>query len=243
MSHRLLSLLIVAFAALPCTGQTEQSLTDEFAKLSAKERARIAKEELEESARDTHYQALMEEAEALFRTKDFEGSLEKYKEARELRPYNVYPKVKIQDLQALLKRMEEEAKATPEEPEERPAPRVEAPVVKSSPTVPEAIVEQPAAEPQRQVIRPAETPQRPRDPEVKVAVVPPSTGPKPEADPVEAGERLYREGRATVLERRVLEDGKPIVWRKVTHPWGEVVHFRDGQAIPARTWTDRFGGQ
>lgn len=228
--------------AVPCMGQADGSLTDEFAKLSAKERARIAKEELEEAARDTRYQAVMEEAEALFRAKDFQGSLEKFKEARELRPYNVYPKVKIQDLQALLKRLEEEAAAM-EAPAEQPAVKVEEAVMESEPTMPESVREAPVVEPRHQVITEVEKPMRPKEPEPKVASVQQSTGPLQDAEALEAGERLYREGRATVLERRVAVEGKLIVWRKVTHPWGEVVHFRDGQAIPARTWTEQFGGQ
>ena len=229
--------------AAPCMGQADGSLTDEFAKLSAKERARIAKEELEEAARDTRYQAVMEEAEALFRARDFEASLEKYKEARELRPYNVYPKVKIQDLQALLKRLEEEANAAKEAPAEQPAPKAEVPAMENKPPTPQSAGELPVVEPQHQVNTAVEKPVRPKEPEPKVASLPQSAGPVQGPEALEAGERLYREGRATVLERRVPEEGKLIVWRKVTHPWGEVVHFRDGQAIPARTWTEQFGGQ
>jgi hypothetical protein len=28
----------------------------------------------------------------------------------------------------------------------------------------------------------------------------------------------------------------------VLHPWGEVVHFRDNEAIPERRWQERFAG-
>ena len=56
-------------------------------------------------------------------------------------------------------------------------------------------------------------------------------------------ERSFVEGRAVVLERRVVKEGVEAVYRKVTHPWGQVVHFRDGIAISEREWEAAFGPQ
>ena len=57
-------------------GQSDTSLTKEFADLSAKERNRIAKKEQSEAENDVAYQAVMNTAEALFREKRFEESLD-----------------------------------------------------------------------------------------------------------------------------------------------------------------------
>ena len=56
-------------------------------------------------------------------------------------------------------------------------------------------------------------------------------------------ERTFVEGRAIVIERRLVRGGVEAVFRKVSHPWGQVVHFRDGNAISEREWTSVFGGQ
>ena len=50
----------------------------------------------------------MKQADAAFRAGRYEDALAAFHEARSIRPYNVYPKVKIQDLQALIKKQDEE---------------------------------------------------------------------------------------------------------------------------------------
>lgn len=55
-------------------------------------------------------------------------------------------------------------------------------------------------------------------------------------------ERSYLEGRAVVLERCLVANGRKEVFRRVSHPWGQVVHFRDGQAISEREWNAVFDG-
>ncbi|MDX9750281.1 MAG: hypothetical protein RBT71_04285, partial [Flavobacteriales bacterium] len=54
-------------------------------------------------------------------------------------------------------------------------------------------------------------------------------------------ERTLRTGRAIVLERVRVVGGHATDWRKVVHPWGEVVHFRDGQPVSALRWWSEFG--
>lgn len=248
----LLAILCCLSALLLCA-QPDSSLTQDFKKLSAKERTRIAREEEQQAAQDTRFQAVMAEAEDLFRQARYEASLDKYKEARSLRPYNVYPKVKIQDLQALIARMaaEEEQSRVPEEAPPAPAPVVEHPPAPPAPVVPTLVT--PVPKPEVPATRPAPAPQekpgsvapapapverpRPRVEEERRPVAAPQPGP---ADGEEY-ERILREGRAVVVERGVLREGRPVVFRKVTHPWGEVVHFRDGIAIPARVWNEEFG--
>ena len=205
---RLLPALFAGAMALSGFGQ-EEGLARDFEKLSAKERARIAKEEQEAAPKDVVYQAMMAEAEELFRTQEFEGSMAKFKEARTQRPYNVYPKVKIQDLEALIaKRDAEAAIALPEKVDE-PLPRVEraapAPVLVMSERAPSPLPLAPV----------------PIDPGSRTVpgsnVKEPSVIRVPDV-PLEEGEWIYKEGRSIVVERHIELDGRIVVFRKVSHP-------------------------
>jgi hypothetical protein len=217
----------------------QESLTEEFARLSAKERTRIASKEARESQLDDRYQAVMEEAEALFRAQRYDDAMEKFQEARVMRPYNVYPKVKIQDLQALIRQRDGIAN----EPEGPPG----------------AAPDQPAVLPEQRSTVPGNTTTVAPGPLPAAAAIVPSNGPSPTAPrssgppaliadegpaplPGE-GERIFREGRAVVVERVRAEEGRTIVWRKVYHPWGEVHNFRDGVAITDREWAEAFGAE
>lgn len=236
--------------------QVDSSLTDEFGKLSAKERARIAKKEQEESSNDSVFQDVMAVAERLFQEQRYDEALERFKEARRLRPLNVYPKVKIQDLQALIAKRDEAARKAESEKAIQPEPVPPKEVT-------HAIVE--AVEPTKTepvAIEKAEVTEKPipTEPEPSKTVKPiiqkpaervvPHIVSEPREAPVEARseltdgthERSFLEGRAIVLERRVVKDGKETIYRKVTHPWGQVVHFRDEQAISDREWNEAFGG-
>lgn len=84
-----------------CSAQNS-SLTKDFAKLSAKERTKLAKQEIENAAKDARFIELMSNAESAFRARDYDEALGIYKEARHRRPLNVNPKVKIEDLEALI---------------------------------------------------------------------------------------------------------------------------------------------
>lgn len=230
-----------------CMAQVDAGLTEEFSKLSAKERARISRQEQEEAAKDPKYQAVMAQAEDLFKQHQYDAALARFTEARGIRPYNVYPKVKIQDLQALIAKRDAEQAARPE----TSAPVIETIAPPPVPTVEPVVVvveaPQPVAEP---APVPKEEPRAPPTPIVeKPKVVPPHrdtvrVGPVPvEAAPKMPDgttERTYQEGRAIVLERQVVTDGRTDIFKKVTHPWGEPVYFKDGIAIPARVWNEAF---
>lgn len=262
--------VVCVFAVLLGHGQRDESLARDFEKMSAKERAKVAKEEQEGAAKDVAYQAVMAEAEKLFQQQAYEASMEKFKEARNMRPYNVYPKVKIQDLEALIARRDATkaaAEPTPvvEEPIATPIPlpvkavdpvgeeepvKVEEPPVESSKPVAKEV---PAAgrlvlgSPERPVVeRVREEPVQQRTsppvrtvveekpvPRMERRVIPQEPGPV-----LEEGERIYKEGRSVVLERRLAVEGRIVVFRKVSHPWGEVHHFRDGIAITDREFEE-----
>lgn len=211
----------------------EGSLTKDFPKLTAKERSRIAAKEAEEAAADQAYQARMQEAERAFQDKRYEDALTAYEQARELRPYNVYPKVKIEDLKALLKRQAEAAPATTAAAEPPPPvpsapaapPVVERPAVQPMPAPPAKPVGRPVVvtPPRTQVREPRPEPERPKDP-----------------PPISLEERTYREGNAIVVERAVDDGGQRVVYKRVSHTWGQVFYFKDGLSVDERIWKDRF---
>jgi len=241
-------ILICGMALLAqANAQVDSSLTREFAGLSAKERNRLAKKEQDEARNDATFNAVMNEADALFQGQRFEEALAKYKEARRLRPLNVYPKVKIQDLQAHL----DKQRPVPFEPDSalvakpEPIETQRFPVVEESATLPpKEEVQQSSASP---LPEPENTPARTRPVEAAKAHSPNEVhqvrAPQQEHQvPLEEGmtERSFMEGRAVVLERNLVRDGLLTVYRKVAHPWGQVVHFRDGQAISEREWIEAF---
>ncbi|MBK6946174.1 MAG: hypothetical protein IPH21_16130 [Flavobacteriales bacterium] len=219
--------------------QQDTSLTKEFAELSAKERNRIAKKEESEAISDVAYQAIMTHAEELFRDKRFEESLEQYKVARNLRPYNVFPKVKIQDLNALLHLRAEQAPAPSRsndgitiEKLERPPEPVIIPEPPPTPIKPRVAVKAPTNVPDQET-RPNVT--------VEKEIITPVHADDIEPIPDGMVENYSKEGRALVCEREVTKEGKKTVYRRVVHPWGEKMYFKDRVAVPERIWVEAFG--
>lgn len=223
-------------------------LTKDFGKLSAKERSRIAARENVEAAADSGYQALMHQADLAFQAGQYEAALEHYEQARILRPYNVYPKVKIEDLQAMIRRREAEqaapaplpatnAEAPPDEappPAPAPAPApAPSPAPAPAPTPAPAPVSTPVPPPTRPVPVPPPAP-TPRP-------VPETTPESPSPDaPGQLSQRVYMEAGAVVTERIVQEENRTETWRRVAHPWGGTFYFKDGLAISQFQWDQRF---
>jgi hypothetical protein len=219
--------------------QRDSSLTQEFAKLSAKERARIAAQEDQDAKADTAFQARMKQAELSFQQGAFPNALDLYRQARSMRPYNVHPKVKIQDLEALVARQQAAeplpAPVTVIEPPERTG-------LPSSTVLPTAaqpaVVDPSLPRTDPALVLPAPPKEVTEPPKAALAQEAALPSP-PDVDGTQ--ERTFREGRAVVLERQVVKDGHASIWRMVTHPWGEVVYFKDGDPVPARTWKEQFG--
>lgn len=234
MRHLVLSaLLLMPFAAM---AQPEPSLTPEFGSLSAKERARLAKKEQEEALQDARFQELMGRADVHFRNHRFEEALATYQEARALRPLNVYPKVKIQDLQSLIAKRKAEQEAQMTEPG-AVAP-LEGPPLGALDV--EAPSELTASEEEGGASPSTAGPVAPRP---LVSVAPPAdfgVRVNAPATPLPDGtqEHSFLEGRAVVQERSITRLGVTTIYRRVTHPWGQVVHFRDGSPISEREWIE-----
>lgn len=240
-------IMLGAMAIVAVRGQgKDRSLTKDFDKLSAKERSRIAAQENAEAGLDTMYQRLMHAGDQAFRVGEYETALEIFTQARELRPYNVYPKVKMEDLQALIKKQQAEAaaQATPEPvieppgsaPPEEPEPATSPdPVVAPTPPEPPATSPEPLPAVPRKTT--AATPSKPK----AEKVVP--TAPAGAEPPLDLGERVYVEAGAVVTERVMEDDGKAVVYKRVSHPWGQVFYFRDGLSISQHRWEERFTEQ
>jgi hypothetical protein len=252
MSHckppfaRTFSWLLLAGMAGLCAAQADHSsLTKDFKKLSAKERSRIAARETAEAAKDSSYQAIMRQAEADFQAKRYQEALAAYKRARIARPYNVYPKVKIEDLQVLIAKQEKEQ---PEPVDSAPAIPATMPdtarPVPQIPVVPPSQPEPLQASPQPQPAKPAGVPPAPEPapapPPEPVRQLPPAQAPPAAKPPLELGERVYKEAGAVVTERTVEDEGKAVVYKRVAHAWGQTFYFKDGQSIPEREWRERF---
>lgn len=237
----------------PCNAQgTDGGLTSDFNKLSPKERSKIAAKETREAAADSGYQHLMQQADEAFRAGRYEDALSAFEKARTQRPYNVYPKVKIQDLQALIKRRDQELS------EQRSAPAADPPgaakIGTGTPLTPAssaADMDTAPAGPSlvgQQVLppRPVENTPQPAARMTSPGIPPASSGsraaPAPDAEekPATLGERVYLEAGATVTERTVADEGRLVVYKKVVHPWGQTFHFKDGLAISEREWNERF---
>lgn len=245
---RLNVLIVLLCFAAQGVAQADSSLTREFANLSAKERARIAKKEQEEAAKDVVFQDVMTDAERLFQARQYELALAQFSEARRLRPLNVYPKVKIQDLKALIAKQEAEAAVqdlvTPKQVE--PSNLDSTVTRKEEPVILRREVNESQLHPAE--VKSSKHPLAPSDTKFVPAVHQPPTPPIERPDPAPnmpdgITERSYLEGRAVVLERCVVANGRTEIFRRVSHPWGQVVHFRDGQAISDREWAEVFKGQ
>jgi hypothetical protein len=74
-----------------------------FSSLSAKERLKIAKLEEVESEEDEEYQTNMKEGHELFQQGQYLKAVHKYELAGEKRPFNVYPKIIITDIELSMK--------------------------------------------------------------------------------------------------------------------------------------------
>lgn len=243
---------LLAITSLLCEGRVQaqpDELTGEFGKLSAKERARIAQREETEAGADVVFTELMAGAEELFKAQDYDGALQKYKEARTRRPYNVHPKVKIEDLQALIKRREEEkATAIQEPPPSEPAPvtrttdHAEAPAGPGNDGPPPTLLTDPPPmpPPKEEPLKERTVEHAPREKQPDPVTRPDPVVVQP-APQLEEGERVYKEGRSIVVETTVNEEDRLVVYRKVSHPWGEEHYFREGSTISERAYRSALG--
>lgn len=250
-----------AFCALivPCHGQERDgTLTTGFDALSSKERSKIAALENKEAPEDKAYQIAMSDAEHAFQEGRYDQAMESYGAARKLRPYNVYPKVKMEDLQALITK-EAIAKAANTPPIDSSItaaePSLPKPLVMTvSDTFPVPVSAVPSAVMAAPMVEtavdgavdpnPIAIKGRPHATAVTARPSSLESAPKPQVGsptaPKAVGERSFMEAGAAVLERTVYEADRLVVYRRVAHKWGQVFYFKENHSITEREWKDRF---
>ncbi|MBK7555543.1 MAG: hypothetical protein IPI55_13330 [Flavobacteriales bacterium] len=232
---------VLLVATFGTHAQEDASLTKEFAGLSAKERSKLAKQEVVDAEKDVGFQNMMAQAESAFKAGRFDEARQFYADARERRPLNVYPKVKLEDLDALISKRaaEAEVKTVIVEPNMPQAPGTPTPDTAATSAKP-SVARIAELEPPPITAAEKVTEQTPATP---VKVVHKNPLEEPSTVPLAEGEREYMEGNAKVLEITVPEHKRLVVYKKVKHPWGQIFYFQDGESIGERVWVDHFGAR
>ncbi len=221
---------------------------EDFSELPAKERIAIAKSEEVEAKQDVVFQKKMQEGHELFKGKHYLKAIHKYEEAQEQRPYNVYPKVIIADIELSMKDTLEILRAEEKIQKETPKPKVQAPdkpETKPDSTTTEdrmrKLDEWEAAErKKRESQRKAEEKKEPAPKSVTGDVEQMSLEDYQKelakAFPEGVSETIEEEGNRTTTTRVVVKDGTGNEYKKVVHNWGGVFYFKNGEAVTERTW-------
>ncbi len=232
------TLLIVTMAwCTVAVGQGDRgSLTEQFPNMSAKERSRIAAKETDEAGKDASYQEVMRTAELAFQEGRYEDAIVGYEQARAMRPYNVYPKVKIEDLRALIAKQAAKPDTTavvevhPVEPDPPPPAAVQV-IEPVKPAVISPVEETPPPVTSRPQAVEIPVKEEPAAPASKGSSAKPADG---------IIEQRYREGHAFVIERAVTIEGRLVKYKRVYHPYGQTFYFEDGLPVDERVWKARF---
>ncbi|MCA1762089.1 MAG: tetratricopeptide repeat protein [Cryomorphaceae bacterium] len=229
---------------------------EDFADLSSKERISIAEKEAKESKSDAVFQELMQEAHVFFEQKKYLKAIHKYEEAQERRPYNVYPKVIIADIELSMKdtlevlraaekqeeaekeqkplkpKKEEPEPPEPEEPEETREERLE-----KLDNWEEKERERRARERAAREKKESEKPSvRADGGDVAVGSIADFQKDLAEKYPNGITEKTEKQGNKTVVTRIIVANNKGNEYKKVTHDWGGVFYFKNGDAVTERVW-------
>lgn len=230
----------------------------DFKKLSAKERSEIAEKEMLEAATDQDFLWLMDEGHNLFVGKHYLKAIRKYEAAKEQRPYNVFPKVIITDIELsmkdtldLLRQNESEEDKTADKMERKPIPPL--------PDRQQAMKEFEEQEKQRQKnVDKWESSQRRQvadqkelkktEEEEKLDLIPlkgqdievatEEDLQKELAKQYSEGitQRSYEEGNRKITEHIIVKNGIGNEYKRVEHAWGGKFYFKNGTSITEKTW-------
>jgi tetratricopeptide (TPR) repeat protein len=234
--------------ALQATAQKDWS------KMSANEKIKLAKKEQKAAKKDPAYLALMNEALSLFQAGKMEEAKVKYTEAHELRPDNVYPMVMLDDIEIAMnmpivesqeEKIEEEivteeiAIETLDEEifEEENQIEAEEIAIEEEEVAEETEVLEITEEDSEIIVR--------DEPEMKIKkdaklVVTPETVTINHPPKVYEKDGVYKEsfkeGSANVEQVTIVEKNVATIYRKVSHSWGAIYYFQDGEAITKAEW-------
>ncbi len=221
---------------------------EDFSELPAKERIAIAKSEEVDAKRDAVFQQKMQEGHELFKGKHYLKAIHKYEEAQAQRPYNVYPKVIIADIELSMKDTLEILRAEERIQKEAPKPKVE------TPEKPETKPDSTTTEDRMRRLDEWEASERKRREAQREAEEKKEPAPQTITGDVEqmtladyqkelantfpegVSETVEKEGNRTTTTRVVVKDGSGNEYKKVVHEWGGVFYFKNGEAVTERTW-------
>lgn len=226
---------------------------EEFADLSSKERISIAEKEEGEAKKDTEFQKIMLEGHDLFKQKRYLKAIRKYESAQVKRPYNVYPKVIISDIELSMAdtlatlRAAEKLDNPTEKPDsvqpQNPEPEKKEEKLPESNTVKKLDDWEQQERDRRQKEREA----REREAEKRHIENANTEGLETlslddfqkelgSKFPNGITETTSKEGNKTITKRIVVTEGKGNEYKKVTHNWGGVFYFKNGIAVTERVW-------
>ena len=223
---------------------------DDWSKLSAKQKIKIAKKEQKAAKKDPEYLKLMEEALVLFQEGNFEDAKVKYEAAHDRRPDNVYPIVMLEDIEVAINSPEEaKEEAIVEESvqeviEEEVTPIVAPLISETNVEIQEDELEEPIVEPEitesKEIILPTVA-------EKPTTVVKPTKHPEKETTRVQVQKEYlndgvykdsFKEGSANVEQIKIVNKGVETTYRKVSHSWGAIYYFKGEDSISKNEWED-----
>lgn len=225
---------------------------EELQRLSGKERIRIAENEKIEAATDVEFQQYMSTGHEQFSNKHYLKAIRSYEKAAEVRPYNVYPKVKISDIELSMKDTLELLRAAEKEAVKEEKPKPKNPEVAETeqklPETPKETMdrlneweekERQKMEAQREKEKakaeePKPTP--PKSGDVQTMSIEDYRKELAETFPSGITETVSEEGNKVITKRVVVHDGKGDEYKKVAHNWGGVFFFKNGDAVTERVW-------
>lgn len=246
--------LITIFAfTLTLMLSTGLSAQEKFADLSAKERIKVAEQEEIDAKSDSDFQRMMLTGHELFKERHYLKAIHKYEEAQEKRPYNVYPKVIIADIELSMKDTlevlrKEEKKLQNQRDNQRSDQQKPDKEQKEIPVESEAERlkrvnewekkerEKRAQERERTTDKKEETVSAQPTGDIAVMSVEDFRKELGQTYPTGITEEIIEEGNKTITKRVKVAGGKGDEYKRVEHGWGGIFFFKNGDAITERMW-------
>ncbi|MEM9052578.1 MAG: hypothetical protein AAGC47_11035 [Bacteroidota bacterium] len=240
------ALLLLSVLIVQCV-----SAQNDIAQLSAKERFKIAENEKIEAATDVAFQQYMAEGHELFTQRHYLKAIRSYEKAAGERPYNVYPKVKIADIELSMKDTLEMLRAAEKQNLDKPAEKPKEPelgkTVEKLPETPQETMdrldnweqkEREKLEADRRRKREKEEEPKPQivSGDVQQLTIEDYRKELGETYPSGVTETISEEGNKTITTRIVVKKGAGDEYKKVEHNWGGVFFFKNGVAVTERVW-------
>lgn len=228
------------------------SAQEDFEQLSAKDRIDIAEREKQEAKTDAEFQQLMSQGHQLFENRHYLKAIHKYEEAQERRPYNVYPKVIIADIELSMKDTLKVLREAERQAERKQPPKDKPEITKEPKEKPqltetkeetierlsrwEADVRRDRERAREQQETEPATPVESTEGDVKQMSVEEYQRELAQMYPKGITENVTREGNKQITTRIVVNGDKGNEYKKVEHDWGGVFYFKNGDAVTERVW-------